>query len=185
MLKSKQVISLFYVRTQIMFESIPNMKNNLAAFITFLFLITATSCNETGFIKKQFVFYYYPSKNVYYNVANNQYTYSVDGGRTWYSFKPTSNTEAATLGGKQIINSDNEQPWNINEIHRKQYNGTLISVADADSIAQPDVVSDKKIITKKPKLNVEEPPKKEKKPGFFKRLFGGGKKHKSDQQNEQ
>ena len=161
------------------------MKNNLAALTAFIFLIPVTACNETSFEKKQFEFYYYPSKNVYYDVANNQYTYSVDGGKNWNFFKPASSAEPSALGGKQIIHSDNEQPWKINEIHRKQYNGTLISIADADTVTQTDVITDKKIVIKKPKINVEEVPKEEKKPGFFRRLFGGGKKHKKDQQNEQ
>lgn len=140
------------------------------------------SCDENGIGKKQFEFYYYPSKNVYYDVANNQYTYSLNGGKTWNSFKPKNNNEPATLGNKQVIYSDSQQPWNMNQVHRKEYNGISITIADVDTASQAtDVVSDKKIIVKKPKLNVDEEPKQEeKKPGFFKRLFGR-KKHNNDQ----
>ncbi len=147
-----------------------------------LFILSVfISCNEAGLGKKQFEFYYYPSKNIYYDVANNQYIYSVDGGKTWTLFKPKTNNEPATLGNKQTIYSDDEQPWKLNEVHRKQYNGTVISIADADTVAQQqDVISDKKNIVKKPKLNVDAPVQEEKKPGFFKRLFGG-KKHNNNQ----
>lgn len=136
-----------------------------------------TSCNEITSGNKQFEFYYYPSRNVYYNVAANQYTYSINGGKTWNTFKPKNNMQPATLGSRQIVYSDDEQPWKLNELHRKQYNGKLISLEDADTVTQAGFVTEKKITVKKPKLNVEEPKKEEKKPGFFKRLFGGKKKN--------
>ncbi len=151
-------------------------------FSSFCFVLILASCDETGFGKKQFEFYYYPSKNVYYDVANSQYTYSVDGGKTWNLFKSKTNAESATLGNKQIIYSDDEQPWKLNQVHRKQYSGTLISIAGADTTTQQqDVVSNKKITVKKPALNVEAPAKEEKKEGFFKRLFGGKKKNNNSQ----
>ena len=146
------------------------------------FILILASCNQINVGNKKLQFYYYPSKNVYYDVANNQYTYSIDGGKTWNIFTSKTNSEPATLGSKQVIYSDDAQPWKLNQVHRKEYNGTLISIADADTIAQQrDVISDKKIIVKKPKLNVDEPAKEEKKTGFFKRLFGGRKKNNNNQ----
>ncbi len=174
----KQVILLFYV-CLMKNKNMPYMKQYVPQY--FLCMLILASCNEAGLGKKQFEFYYYPSKNVYYDVANNQYTYSVDGGKTWNNFKPNTSTEFATLGSRQTVYSDDEQPWKLNQVHRKEYNGTLLSIADADTVAQQqDVITDKKIIVKKPKLNVDQAPQEEKKPGFFKRLFGG-KKHNNNQ----
>lgn len=151
------------------------MKNNFLLTISFVCIICFTSCDKLNIGKKKLEFYYYPSKNVYYDVANNQYVYSVNGGKTWDFFKPKNNKEPATLGNKQIIYSDSPQPWNLNQLHRKEYNGTLLAMSEADtSTQQDDAVSDKKII-KKVKPVVQPKKEEEKKPGFFKRIFG--KKH--------
>ena len=146
--------------------------------IFFAFVLGFTSCGEFTSGEQKLEFYYYPSKNVYYDVANNQYAYSVNGGKNWSFYKLKNSIEPATLGSKQIIYSTSAQPWDSNEVHRKLYNGSLINVAEADTSLQTNTVSDKKIIKKaKP---VEQPKKTEqKKPGFFKRLFG--RKHQQQQ----
>jgi hypothetical protein len=96
--------------------------------------------------------------------------YSVNGGKTWETFKKDLGKDPATLGSREIIYSTSQQPWDSNESDIKKYNGKLFSVVDEDTTAQTGLVTEKKII-KKPKPETEEN-KKEKKPGFFKRLFG-------------
>lgn len=139
-------------------------------FLFFIFLcLHLIACNNNA--KKKFEYYYYPARNIYYDVTNAQFVYSINGGKSWQVFKKDLNKEPATLGNKQIIYSTSLQPWDSNETHVKQYNGKLFSVADEDTTAYTDAVSEKKTF-KKPKPAVTEEPKKEKKPGFFKRLFG-------------
>lgn len=147
--------------------------------IFFAFVTCFTSCDKLTPGDQKLEFYYYPSKNVYYDVANNQYAYSVNGGKSWSFYKLKNNIEPATLGHKQIIYTTTAQPWDSNEVHRKLYSGSLIAVADIDTSLQTNTVSDKKII-KKAKPVVQPIKPEQKKPNFFKRLFG--RKH--QQQNE-
>jgi hypothetical protein len=126
------------------------------------------ACNNGG--EKKFQFYYYPARNIYYDVANAEFVYSVNGGKTWETFKKDLGKDPATLGSKEIIYSDSQQPWTNNATDVKKYNAKLFSVADEDTVANTEIASDKKIIKKANPAT--ESTKKEKKPGFFKRLFG-------------
>jgi hypothetical protein len=146
----------------------------MKTIILFLFLLISysifSSCNNI--LQKKFEFFYYPSKNVYYDVANKLYIYSLDGGNTWDSSYATTDKEPATLGNKQIIYSPTPNVWVNNNEHLQQYNGRLISIENSDSSnTQEDMVADRKIKKAKPVVTTtaKEP---EKKPGFFKRLFG-------------
>jgi hypothetical protein len=137
-------------------------------FIVFLSL-HLFACNNNDAAKK-FEYYYYPARNIYYDVANAEFVYSVNGGKTWETFKKDLGKDPATLGSREIIYSDSQQPWDSNEADIKKYNGKLFNVGDEDTTVQANGVSDKKIIKKTNPVTIE--PKKEKKPGFFKRLFG-------------
>jgi hypothetical protein len=96
--------------------------------------------------------------------------YSVNGGKTWETFKKELGKDPATLGSREIIYSDSQQPWNNNAADIEKYKGKIFSVSDEDTTAKTDAASDKKI-TKKTESSTDKK-KKEKKPGFFKRLFG-------------
>lgn len=157
-----------------MFEHIPAYMIRLNVFFIALICFGCLACNNNN--AKKFQFYYYPARNIYYDVTNAQFVYSVNGGKSWEVFKKDLSKDPATLGSREVIYSNSPQPWDSNASDLKKYNGKLFSVADEDTTAQTDIVSDKKII-KKPKQVIEEP-KEEKKPGFFKRLFG--KKHNSN-----
>ena len=138
--------------------------------IPFLLLCSVIifSCNKGAHQKFEFI--YYPARNIYYDVTNAEFVYSVNGGKTWETFKKDLDKDPATLGSREVIYSNSMQPWDSNETHIKLYNGHLFSVADEDTTALSSKISDKKTIKKaKP---VTESTKKEKKPGFFKRLFG-------------
>src|SRR5215831_10611383 len=99
--------------------------------ILFLFLSTGLgillSCN--GFTQKRFEFFYYPAKNIYYDVAGKFYLYSLDGGNSWDSVRATTIAEAGTLGNKEIIYSPTPEVWLQNDTHVKQYNGHVINIA--------------------------------------------------------
>jgi hypothetical protein len=151
-----------------MFEHTPAYMIRLNVFFIALACFGFFACNTNA---NKFQFYYYPARNIYYDVANAEFVYSVNGGKTWETFKKDLNKDPATLGTREIIYSDSQQPWNNNAADIKQYNGKLFNVAEEDTTTQTAKVSDKKII-KKPKPVAADENKKEKKPGFFKRLFG-------------
>jgi hypothetical protein len=127
------------------------------------------SCDDIG--QKKFEFFYYPERNVYYDVSNSMYLYSLDGGTTWDSLHAKMNKDSATLGSKEIIYSTTPDIWTDNETHIKQYNGHAINITGNDSLSQNDLAAERK--AKKVKVSATNSEKKsEKKPGFFKRLFG-------------
>lgn len=145
--------------------------------LLFFILITAcvifSSCNDIG--QKKLEFFYYPQRNVYFDVASSQYFFSLDGGKIWDSVYSRTNSEPATLGNKQIIYSDTHAIWNSNEEHLKQYNGHLMNIVGEDTVAiNQDEVADRKTKKIKP-ASADSNKQTEKKPGFFQRLFG--KKH--------
>ena len=143
------------------------------SIICFVYLIFV-SCNLIT--NKKFQYYYYPSRNVYYDVTNAQFLYSINGGKTWDAFKKDFVKDPATLGTKQVFYSDSPQPWINNDEQVKQFNGKVYNLPEEDTSMQIDVVSNKKIAVKKISV-ASDSPKTEKKPGFFKRLFGGRKKN--------
>lgn len=131
------------------------------------------ACNNSA-VDKKLKFYYYPSRSIYYDVANTQFVFSVNGGKSWEVFKKELGNEPATLGSKIVFYSDSTQPWLNNAENVKTYNGKVYNIADADTSMQSDEASNKKIAKVKPVTPSQDDtaPKKEKKPGFFKRLFG-------------
>jgi hypothetical protein len=129
------------------------------------------SCNNAG--NQKFEFYYYPARNIYYDVAMKEYLYSLDGGTTWDSINIKTNADVtSTLGTKRIIYSTTPEIWRDNSAHIQQYNGHAINIMTNDTtVSGEDLAADRKL--KKPKTtgtNAVKP--SEKKPGFFKRLFG-------------
>ena len=146
------------------------------------YLLTATcffvafSCNRAQSDNK-YEFYYYPGKNVYYDVSNARYIYSLNGGRMWDTLYKKADIEPQTLGKKQIIYSSIATPWDSNEVHRNRYGGTLVDIASVDSsLSHQILVADRKSPKKaSPVVSTKTTHAAEKKPGFFKRLFG--KKH--------
>jgi len=126
------------------------------------------SCDSM--MKKGFEFFYYPSRNVYYDVTNARYLYSLNAGKTWDSLNARMDEEPSTLGPHQVIYSLTPEVWRDNEEHIKQYNGHPVAITEYDSNnAANDLVGERKII-KAPVTTT--PVKPEKKPGFLKRLFG-------------
>ncbi|MBV9961898.1 MAG: hypothetical protein JO072_06585 [Parafilimonas sp.] len=150
--------------------------------VLFLYLVLCGviifSCNNIN--QKKFEFFYYPSRNIYFDVADNFYLYSLDGGKTWDSINVNSNKQPATLGEKKIIYSTTSEVWLNNQQHLTQYNGHAIDItANDSSMFEAALAADRK--AKKPKAtapssSIPRRQQSEKKAGFFQRLFG--KKHK-------
>ena len=148
-------------------------------FVAGAFCIAVFSCHQVQTDTK-FEFYYFPARNVYYDVANARFIYSLNGGKIWDTLYKKMETEPPTLGKKQIIYSNVSDPWDSNEVHRNRYGGYLLDIPDVDS-----TTSEKILVTERKTPNrsttaaaspvTKSDNKTEKKPGFFKRLFG--KKH--------
>jgi len=143
--------------------------------ILFLFLSICSgiflSCDSLT--QKRFEFFYYPAKNIYYDVAGKYYLYSLDGGNHWDSLRATTPGDPAILGNKEIIYSPTPEIWLQNDAHVKQYNAHVINIAGIDTdLSSQQLVADRK--TKKVRIakDTQTTKEPEKKPGFFKRLFG-------------
>ena len=130
---------------------------------------------------ENYEFYYFPKKNVYYNVEKKNFLYSLDGGKTWDSVASVSDKEPQTLGEKIIVYSDSFDVYKDNEAHRKLYNGTLYNIATADtSVAVGPEATERKVKkTVQEPTDDDEPIKGLKK--FLNKIFG---KHSKKKENE-
>ena len=133
--------------------------------------------------EKKIEFYYYPKTNMYYDVANKQYLYSLDSAKTWIAQQNESGSIPSTLGNKFIIYSNTDSVWKNNRDHRNMYKGRLYHIIKENNHLpstlkdarekRPPVKSIKKPIDKQ--TDSSEAPKKGIR-GFFNRLFGKHKK---------
>lgn len=126
---------------------------------------------------REFKFYYYPEKNIYYDVANKSYVYSLDSGRTWKSIADSSGEDPGTMGKRVIISSATDSVWNANEMYSKKYGGSLYNLIGKDTglaLRHTEITEKKKF--KKTKTivvrNNDEKPKKKGLRRFFEKLFG-------------
>jgi hypothetical protein len=122
--------------------------------------LVATGCNNNNTSDRNTVgiykFYYYPAKNVYYNVASKNYLYSLDGGKTWDSLKVTNNSKAEALGKRSEIESETPEVWKNNAGHIKSFGGAALILASYNingELTAEDVVSERKIVTRQPISN--------------------------------
>lgn len=144
------------------------MKQLFLAVCIFIGTAITLSCNN--FMQQEFEFFYYPAKNVYYDVTNHMYLYSLDGGKSWDSLSVSAEKAPAIPGSKETLYSTTHEIWVNNPAHIQQYKAQTIDITGRDStLSQKDIVAERK--TKKVTAPVEDK-EPEKKPGFFKRLFG-------------
>ena len=112
----------------------------------------ALSCrdNKQEEKKDDYEFYYYPEKNVYYDVEKKNFFYSLDGGKTWDSTINPSGNDPGTLGKEVIIRSLGEV-YNDNETHRNLYNGKLYNIINLDTrqVTTAPEVSERKVQKKR------------------------------------
>lgn len=146
------------------------MRPIILLFYLSMYCIMMLSCDNIG--QKKFEFFYYPERNIYYDVTNSMYLYSLDGGKTWDSVNIKNNADVTpTIGTKRIVYSTTSEIWLDNASHIKQFNGHIINITGNDSLLQNNLAAERRV--KKVKATVSDSSKKtEKKPGFFKRLFG-------------
>jgi len=129
-----------------------------------------SSCDNLT--QKKFEFFYYPARNVYYDVSGKLYLYSLDGGKTWDSAIATVAVEPSILGNKEIVYSTLPEVWMENDVHVKQYNGHVINIAGIDTgLSKLELAAERKAKKIREGTNTSNKTP-EKKPGFFKRLFG-------------
>lgn len=74
-------------------------------------------------------FYYYPDLNVYYNVHEQKFIYSIDGGQSW-SVMNWENNEASALGKKIVLTSDQAEIWQQNKQHLSKHGGYLVNLIE-------------------------------------------------------
>ena len=143
---------------------------------SFLIIITFPvfySCKTEEVKADASQYHYFPKTNVYYDVNESEYIYSLDSGRVWQKVKNIKMAEApVTLGGKIIIEGKGIEIWKDNESHRALYGGTLYNILTRDTalLAQNPVAKTKDI--KKPSATQETEVTEKKKKNFLQRLFG-------------
>jgi hypothetical protein len=143
-------------------------------------LLFYISCKENKTKDKEFQFYYYPQKNVYYNPLNRNFLYSLDGGKSWNSFI-NNNTDSLpnTLGEKVVIYSADTNILADNQKHRKLYNGVLYEITTDDTTRIVGAeVSERKVVVTKKAVAAKSAASKAKKgfAGFIDKIFGKRKK---------
>ena len=136
---------------------------------------------------KQREFYYYPDMNLYFDVAKNNFIYSLDGGVIWDTIDAKSGKIPTTLGNKIVLNSTSDSIWKDNSIHREKYGGYVYNVIDDDSTdtSAATTVTEKEIVKKPTSPVVKEDVKIKERKGLGKllnRIFG---KKKDKQPKEQ
>jgi hypothetical protein len=129
------------------------------------------SCKDFDFNQPGDKYYYYPSKNVYYDVKRSNFLYSLDSGKTWVCLFCVFGERG--FGGFSVtVYNTTGEVWKDNEAHRKLYNGTVLNVINEASLRVPEP---KKIVARNTSKSPKEPEKKERKrpiKRFFQKLFG-------------
>ncbi len=126
---------------------------------------------------KQQEFYYYPDMNLYFDVAKNNFIYSLDGGVIWDTIDAKSGKIPTTLGNKIVLNSASDSIWKDNAIHREKYGGYIYNVIDDDSTdtSAATTVTEKEIVKKPASTVIKEDVKIKERKGLGKllnRIFG-------------
>lgn len=68
-------------------------------------------------------FYYYPSSNIYYNPATDQYWYYDDVRTTWTEVKTLPTTITISKTPRYTVYYNGEDVWKDNAVHLKKYKG--------------------------------------------------------------
>ena len=126
------------------------------------------ACSNNASTHGLLTYYYYPQKNVYFDLSSNTYYYSLDGGKRWDSLTVKKDNPAA-LGPRMILSYPEKNIWRINKEHLEKFNGTVLDIRASDTLFVKDIPRPVKASP------VKKTDKKEKK-GFFQRLFGKKKK---------
>ena len=142
-------------------------------FIAVISLSFLYSCKTDVTEEKPAEYYYFPKTNIYYDVKEANYIYSLDSGRQWQKMKNEgSNEMPITLGGKILISGTGTDIWKDNESHRALYGGMLYNIITKDTalLLQNPGLRPKEL--KKTVSKPDTPVNTKKKKNFFQRIFG-------------
>ena len=158
------------------------MKINTALYILVpALLILTNSCKDSPSEDNNIEgFYYFPETNVYFDAEANLYNYSLDSGKTWFSYNAVADSIKPMQGIKVVVRPvGNEPVWEKNADHVKMYNGNLLRIITADTgIIKPTKKEEIKVVKKTP-VDTPTVVTKEKKPNLFQRVFKKKKKNNS------
>jgi len=146
----------------------------LLPILFFFTLVQCSSPEKQVIIEPQgYKFYYYPKLNAYYDFSRDSFVYTFDGGQTWLSKKPASDSLTSSLGDKVLFYCPIPQAWLSNAQHRQQYNGVLADFIDEKALAV-EAAERERILAKQKTATAEkvDSPELKKKDNFFKRLKG-------------
>jgi len=132
------------------------------------------SCKNLDLSNNGDKYYYYPSKNVYYDVERSNFLYSLDSGKTWDSVYSPSATPAIE-GKRETVYSTEPPVWKDNEAHRKMYNGVVLNIINEQNLKVHEPPSKKTTASNTSNQTGNEAEKKERKrpiKRFFQKLFG-------------
>ena len=88
-------------------------------FATILMLVGLAQGPEAS--AQQLRYYYYPSSNVYYDVANNRYI--VPSGSSWVTRSAASSRDMVLGGNRVTVYSETPEVWRYNDTHKAKYKG--------------------------------------------------------------
>ena len=116
--------------------------------LSMLVVMFLTGC--AGNKAKQHEFYYYPDLNLYFDVAKNNFIYSLDGGAIWDTIDAKSGNIPTSLGDKVLLNFTSDSIWKDNTMHREKYGGSIYNVIDDDSTdtSGATTVTEKEVVKK-------------------------------------
>lgn len=136
---------------------------------------------------KQREFYYYPDLNLYFDVAKNNFIYSLDGGAMWDTIDAKSGNIPTSLGDKIVLNSTSDSIWKDNTLHREKYDGYIYNVIDDDSTdtSGATTVTEKEVVKKQPTTSKKEDEKIKERKGLGKLLNKIFRKKKDKQAKEE
>lgn len=153
-----------------------------------LYFFTGLSCKSNKSQLPEDTFYYFPEKNIYYDINRSNYYYSLDSAKSWDSLAFDGKDFGSALGTKIPVSRPDNVPWAKNDSHRRAYKGVLINLVNSQTLLLAKEDSLRRMppvaVTKPRPLEVkeiaEEAPKKGLK-RFFNRLFGKKKPKKESE----
>ncbi len=134
------------------YKSVVKMKSVITA-LCFPVALFLSSCHSKSAHVSQHQYLYYPDKNVYYDVAQNEYFYSVNGAKTWHTIHNPLPAPPSYLGQGITLFSDSTAVYADNETHRRLYVGVLYNIVKNDSATVvASEITERKIPKKQPTI---------------------------------
>ena len=135
------------------------------------------SCDNTKDNLK-FRFYYYPQQNLYYDIKNQKFYYSLNAAKSWKEYFSAINNDAETLGHKIEIASDDSVIYASNREHVKLYGGQVYDYnLQNTALVGVSEVNERKVTKKVPVVKPKIMVKQKKGIGkFIDKIFGKDKK---------